>query len=61
MGGRLRKVKGEIWVQMKKKKEKPKKKRSTYLFFLRTGNYWRLRVHKNKERNGNVFLQRDEV
>lgn len=25
MGGRLRKVKGEIWVQMKKKKEKPKK------------------------------------
>lgn len=25
MGGRLRKVKGEIWVQMKKKKENPKK------------------------------------
>lgn len=25
MGGRLRKVKGEIWAQMKKKKEKPKK------------------------------------
>lgn len=43
-------------VAMKKKERETKEKWSIYLLFLRTGNYWRLRVHKNKKRDGIVFL-----
>lgn len=43
-------------VAMKKKERETKEKWSIYLLFLRTGNYWRLRVHKNKKRDEIVFL-----